>query len=690
MNQMELEKLKLKEILEKYEEYMADTQLELKNIYKLYNQEEAKEREHNLKNRLYSLKSNENKPYFARIDFDNENGAQDICYIGKVGISNYDNEVVIVDWRAPISSLYYDSAIGKTSYKVNEDIINGTLKLKRQYNIENKELIDFFDVDTVSNDDLLKPYLSVNADARTKNIVSTIQKEQNDIIRSDFSKNLIIQGVAGSGKTTVALHRIAYLAYNYRDIIKNDQYMVIGPNKFFINYISDMLPELDVNDVAQYDLLELTENFINEKLHLKDENEIIKKYLNGYNNKLPKMKTDIEFKNIIDIYFKEYFQNNINTKPIVIYDFIVIDSNIIKEYWKEVLKRNYDDLKSAINRLTNLLSKYCEDNKETILSKINKHIELKVENKANLDECRKLRTNLINKFESNINSIIKSHFKSMFKSSIVIYEDLKKNINKYTDNKIVLENIDNLLRYEDLPALIYIEYKINGYKDFDKYRHIVIDEAQDYNTFSFIALNKIFPKASFSIYGDIAQSIYSYRSLDNWESIKNNVFKTVDIKYLNKSYRTTIEIMDEANKINKYLNLPEASAVIRHGDTVKYQKILSIKDIIPLINELISKGKKNIAIISKNAEISNNLYLNLKDNINLTNITDKDIENINDICTISCHLCKGLEFDAVIINDINDFNINSTLDMKLLYVAMTRALHSLIITYTKEIPPMLN
>ena len=202
----------------------------------------------------------------------------------------------------------------------------------------------------------------------------------------------------------------------------------------------------------------------------------------------------------------------------------------------------------------------------------------------------------------------------------------------------------------------------------------------------------IFIKAGFSIYGDIAQSIYSYRSLDNWESIKNNVFKTVDIKYLNKSYRTTIEIMDEANKINKYLNLPEASAVIRHGDTVKYQKILSIKDIIPLINELISKGKKNIAIISKNAEISNNLYLNLnlKDNINLTNITDKDIENINDICTISCHLCKGLEFDAVIINDINDFNINSTLDMKLLYVAMTRALHSLIITYTKEIPPMLN
>lgn len=689
MSQMEFEKLKLKDILEKYEEYINDTKLELKNIYKLYNQDEAKEREHNLKNRLYSLEVNVDKPYFARIDFDNENGLKDICYIGKVGVSNYDNEIIVVDWRAPISSLYYDSAIGKTSYKVNDDIINGNLKLKRQYNIENKQLIDFFDVDTVSNDDLLKPYLSVNADARTKNIVATIQEEQNDIIRSEFSKNLIIQGVAGSGKTTVALHRIAYLAYNYRNLIHNDQYMVIGPNKFFVNYISDMLPELDVNDVAQYDLVELAETFINQKLNLQNENEIIKKYLNGYKNELPKIKTDLEYKNIIDAYFKDYFTNNINYKSITIYDFVVIDPTTIEQYWEEVLKRDYDDLKSAINRLINLLSKFCENNKETILSKINKHIDLKIENGSDLLECRKMRTNMINKFQSNINSIIKNHFKLMFKKSTVIYDDIKNNMNKYTNNKILLQNIDNILKYEDLPALIYIEYKINGYKNFDKYRHIVIDEAQDYNTFSFIALQKIFPKASFSIYGDIAQSIYAYRSLDNWESIKNNVFKTIDIKYLNKSYRTTIEIMNEANKINKYLNLPEASAVIRHGNEVTYKKVLKTEEFIPLINELMADGKKNIAIISKDAETSNTLYLKLKNNINLTNISDKSVENINGICTISCHLCKGLEFDAVIINNVNNFDINNTLDMKLLYVAMTRALHSLVITYNDSIPRIL-
>ena len=689
MNQMEYEKLKLKNILEKYEEYIDDTKLELKNIYKLYNQDEAKEREHNLKNRLYSLEANVNKPYFARIDFDNNNGVEDICYIGKVGVSNYDNEVVIVDWRAPISSLYYDSALGSASYKVNDNIIYGNLKLKRQYNIENKKLIDFFDVDTVSNDDLLKPYLSVNADARTKNIVATIQKEQNDIIRSDFSKNLIIQGVAGSGKTTVAIHRIAYLAYNYRDIIKNNQYMVIGPNKFFINYISDMLPELDVNDVAQYDLIELAEIFINQKLNLQNENEIIKKYLNGYKNTLPKIKTSLEYKNIIDSYFNDYFHNSINIKPIKIYDLTIIDTSIISSYWSEVLKRNYDDLKSAIKRLTSLLSKYCDNHRETILLKISNHIDKKLESGKSITDCREMRKKMIEKFQSNINSIIKNHFKSMFRPSTIIYEELKENINKYTNNKIIIDNIDSILKYEDLPALMYIEYKINGYKDFDKYKHIVIDEAQDYNTFSFFTLKKIFPKASFSIYGDIAQSIYSYRSLDNWESLKNNVFNTIDIKYLNKSYRTTIEVMEEANKINKYLNLPQASAVIRHGDKVSYKKVLKLDELIPLINQLVASGKKSIAIISKDEETSTNLYSNLKEKVNLININDKNLKYIDGICTISCYLCKGLEFDAVIINNINDFNTSNILDMKLLYVAMTRALHSLIITYSNYIPSIL-
>lgn len=264
MEEMEREKRKLEEVLKDYKEYIEDTTLEMNNVFKLYqDKEEAVKKKKLLERKLNILKQNIGKPYFARIDFKNEKEKlTDICYIGKVGIINYDNKIVVVDWRAPISSLYYDSNVGKATYKVEDDMVDGELLLKRQYNIENQALLSFNDVDAVSNDELLKPYLGVSADVRLKNIVSTIQSEQNEIIRSDIHKNLIIQGVAGSGKTTVALHRIAYLVYNYKDTISNNQYMVIGPNKFFINYISSVLPDLDVNDVRQYDLIEFTNNYL--------------------------------------------------------------------------------------------------------------------------------------------------------------------------------------------------------------------------------------------------------------------------------------------------------------------------------------------------------------------------------------------------------------------------------------------
>ena len=240
MDEVNLEEQKLRSVINEYNICLEDLKLKYDNISKLYsNYEEAEEERINIKNKIDTINKNINNPYFARIDFNNINeNIIDKCYIGKVGIMDFENKIITIDWRAPIASLYYDSNIGKTSYIVNDDIIVGNLTLKRQYNIENKVLISYNDVDTVSNDELLKPYLGVNCDKRLKNIVSTIQSEQNEIIRSSISNNLIIQGVAGSGKTTVALHRIAYLVYAYKDIFKTNQFMILGPNKFFINYIS--------------------------------------------------------------------------------------------------------------------------------------------------------------------------------------------------------------------------------------------------------------------------------------------------------------------------------------------------------------------------------------------------------------------------------------------------------------------
>ena len=284
--------------LDKYDEVISDSNLKLNNLRNLYKNDydSMMEEKYRLEYEIKSIEKAKLNPYFARIDFESNN--KDICYIGKLGVSDYDNNIITVDWRAPISSLYYDSNVGETSYISPDGEVKGKLLLKRQYIIEDSKLISFNDVDTVSNDELLKPYLSVSADNRLKNIVSTIQSEQNKIIREKMGKNLVIQGVAGSGKTTVALHRIAYLVYNNRDLFKPSDYMVIGPNKFFVSYISGILPDLDVNGVSEYTLEELFNKYLNE-------NYKIDKYLDKLKEKdeLSRFKVSLELKKEIDKYF---------------------------------------------------------------------------------------------------------------------------------------------------------------------------------------------------------------------------------------------------------------------------------------------------------------------------------------------------------------------------------------------------
>ena len=318
--------------LKKYNEVIEDSQLKLSNLKKLYpnNYDVMMEEKYKLEREINSIEKAKITPYFARIDFESTKNKEK-CYIGKLGVQDYDNNIITVDWRAPISSLYYDSNIGICSYEAPDGLIEGNLSLKRQYTIEDSKLINYNDVDTVSNDEILKPYLSVSADNRLKNIVSTIQSEQNKIIREKLGKNLIIQGVAGSGKTTVALHRIAYLVYNNRELYKPSDYMVIGPNKFFVNYISGILPDLDVNGVSEYTLEEVFEKYVNEKYNI---NNNLDKIEDSNNNS--KIKTSLELKNKIDEYFK-----NITILPTE--DLTIRNEKIIS---KSIIKQLYDDINS--------------------------------------------------------------------------------------------------------------------------------------------------------------------------------------------------------------------------------------------------------------------------------------------------------------------------------------------------------
>lgn len=541
-----------KTILE-YKEVISDTELKIKNLPLLYPDKDVRIAEQErLLRRINKLKTSIKKPYFARIDFyDNQTSQKNVCYIGKIGVTNYDNEVITVDWRAPISSLYYDSNIGKTSYIAPEGEINGELQLKRQYDIENSILNGYNDVDTVSNDEILKPYLSASADKRLKNIVASIQSEQNEIIRESISKNVIIQGVAGSGKTTVALHHIAYLVYNNRDYYDANQYMVIGPNKFFVDYISSVLPDLDVDGVKQFDFTSFASHYLNVDFEIKNS-------LDNFNNSKSRednfsyYRTSLELQEFIKDYM-EKFENNMFPKTDLEYKNtkILNQKEIEKEYY-EINKKTSDTIAKRIDRAILLLSKKIDERKTNILNNSLK-IVINETNEQKQKEYAKDNQLLKKELESSGMNILKRYFKKIKFNIFDIYKNillkLKENNKFKTEIDIKLKELKKgILEFEDLTPLMYINYIINGAEDFKNYRHIVIDEAQDYNLFTFFILKKIMCNSTFSIYGDLAQSLYFNRSINSWEDVVQKVFlNKMSMQYLNKSYRTTIEIMNEAN-----------------------------------------------------------------------------------------------------------------------------------------------
>ena len=633
--------------IDKYNEVIDDSNLKLSNLKNLYknNYETMLEEKFKLEGEIKSIEKAKKTPYFARIDFESSTNKY-VCYIGKLGVSDYDNNIITVDWRAPISSLYYDSNVGKCSYYAPEGEIKGDLLLKRQYTIENSKLISFNDVDTVSNDELLKPYLNVSADNRLKNIVSTIQSEQNKIIREKMNKNLVIQGVAGSGKTTVALHRIAYLVYNNRNLFKPSDYMVIGPNKFFVSYISGILPDLDVNGVSEYTIEELLINYLEEKFIINNSLDKIKDI-----DDISRFKTSMKIKKEIDKYFNQL--EILPNTDFTINGAVILSKKIIYDMYEEINKRTFKSVKSRIDRLVLLLNKYINDNISSILSKLIKN-----------DTDKKV----IDEVKNNINNNLKKYFNVLNKKVKDIYIDILNNCD--IDIKDIKQN---KIEIEDIPSLLYIKYKLIDSRLFDNYKHIVIDEAQDYGEFNFYVLKCLFRNATFSIYGDLAQSLYSYRSISNWECLKD-IYDNLEILKLNKSYRTTIEIMNEANRINELLGLDKAIPVIRHGDSVEYTK----RNIIELINDLKEKYK-TVVVITKTQDEANKLYGKLRNSIDINLINSDNLNYNNNINILPSYLSKGLEFDSVIIVNSNLFNRDSIIDMKLLYVSMTRALHKLYI-----------
>jgi len=670
----------LKEMVDHYRaellkdrEYALDMPIETENGFNI-------EREvmiDDIDEKLEILKRHASEPYFAKLIFqDNDDGEKFNGYIGRLSIGeiNSPDDQKIVDWRAPISDLYYNGRLGNTSYEANGNQYSVNLQLKRQIDIKDNEVKSIYDFEeSISSDEFLKPYLTQSADNRLKNIVATIQEEQNKIIRLPIFKNCIIQGVAGSGKTTVALHRLSYLMYNFKKSIRPEEFLIISPNDIFMSYISNILVDLDADKSNSFSFNTLIKSIIGSEYKILNKQEQYNK-LNKQKispNYLS-VKNTVEFAKIIDTYVQDVVKQQF-AKPLKIKNIEVLNKETISQYF--TLQQDIP-ITNAIQHCYQKLGLAIQYD-----DKLKKQIANNLDN-SNCDLMTKF--NIIRKTESGNYGYIKSAFKTNF-NIIKLYQDFISSLDKYINYEEVKilqkQTLDNIkkktLAYDDLATIVYLYAKFYEFPYYNKLKCIFIDEAQDISELMFLALRKIFKNASFSIFGDIAQGIYSYQAINNWDSV-SNIIGDVELLYLNRSYRTSIEIMEEANTVLTKLGFPPANNVVRHGEPVEHHNSKSnnhVKEQLNILNDkyshtaIICKSDEELEIAQK--ELSDLNLIVLDEN----NLSYGEYKN----CILTVQTAKGLEFDSIIIYDRSSYSDNNNNDLKLLYVAETRALHKLII-----------
>lgn len=686
-------------------------------------------------------------PYFARIDFREYRREMENFYIGKHSLGDLKTgEEVVIDWRAPIADLYYSGTQGEAYYESPGGIINGELSLKRKFLIKDGRLVDAFDegINEIilksgeSNkegsaliDEFLRINLEESISTKLKEVVATIQKEQNDIIRAEKNSAIIVQGSAGSGKTTVALHRLAYLLYKYKSRLNPKEVLVIAPNKLFLDYISEVLPNLGVDKVSQktYDELALEILGIKRKIYTKD-----KKLADMMENKnesqlklirnSSKLKASRAFKLMMDRYIKILENCDMEIEDITVEGYILFDKKEVKRLFsKDLINLPINRRKAEIKRYLGLK---INEKIVAILDKIDFSFEYQVaRTKKTMEdgpERRKVLIEIYNERDNkkeNIKVNSKTAFDQYFISwskinNAELYYDLFNNEEVFqlaTADKIpkelaefmkkeVMENIeDNIIDSDDLAPMLYVKFKTDGVPEHFKFQHVVLDEAQDYSVFQFYTVKEMTTSDSLTIVGDIGQGIYTYKGIDSWSRLYSDIYKdTYKYMPLTQSYRSTIEIIELANKVllKQGNNLPPAIPVLRHGkapEIIAYNKNSEFaQNLDKIVEEVEASGKNSIAVIGKNhsecRKIRDILKKNSKFQWELVKENDATL-NLKNII-IPSYMTKGLEFDCtVVFNCSNDNYSNNELDNKLLYVVLTRALHYEYVFYCGNISELL-
>lgn len=609
------------------------------------------------------------KPYFGRIDFkDPKIPYAESYYVGRVGISKDSFEPVVIDWRAPIASVYYENNTGYCRYTVkNEGICEIDLKRKRTYEIADDRLVDFFDSDVVANDELLTKYLARNKSAVLGEIIATIQKEQNAVIRRSPKMNLIVQGVAGSGKTTVAMHRISYILYNYEEEFRPEDFYIIGSNRILLNYITGVLPDLDVYGVSQMTMEQLFVRLLYEdwdpKIH--HIRPVDKKGRRGWLKGSYAWFQDLE----------EFCRSL--ERAAIPQDSICLENGILIMSRDKIL----DCLEN--NPLVSMQGK---------INMLNAILRSKLENEMSGKSVTyplKVKKEILKKYSR--------HFrKGVWKESV--FEVYREFLDAQDQNGKRVPYSENNFDLYDLAALAYIYKRIKETDGIREASHVIIDEAQDFGMMAYGALSYCLRNCTYTIMGDVSQNIHYGYGLNDWEDLKKLMLRGISSGFgvLKKSYRNTVEISDFATGILRHGNFPvyPVDPIERHGNPVCVTGCSDESDMIRETAEMIRKwqadGRETIAVICRDETAASRVSEALSSDLKLADSNLETAEFTEGIMVLPVEYTKGLEFDAVVLYDPSEKNYPSEDGyVKLLYVAATRALHELAVIHAGDLTDLI-
>ena len=590
-------------------------------------------------------------PYFGRFDFIGEGASsQEAIYVGIHAFFDEEtDQSLIYDWRAPISTMFYDYETGGAKFNAPQGEVSGEIVLKRQYRIRRGEFEFMIESDVNIHDEVLQKELSCAADDKMKNIVATIQRDQNAIIRNEHSQVLIIQGVAGSGKTSIALHRIAFLLYRFKDTISSNDLLIISPNKVFADYISNVLPELGEETIPEMGIETLARELLEHEYKFQNFFEqvslLLEKNDQSFNRRI-KEKSSFEFLSKLNEYIthiKEDYFTSID---------LTVHGHLVPAWFMQERFKEYTYL-PIVRRL----------------NKIAKDIEVKVGIYYNYDVTAKERSG------------IKSSVWNMFKvtSLRALYKDFYVWLGEPSLCKLLKQST---FEYSDVFPLIYLKMHWEGIKEFGEVKHLLVDEMQDYTPVQYAVLSKIF-KCKKTILGDANQSINPFSSSSSRDI--QEVFESADCVKLCKSYRSTFEIAQFAQRIAPNVDL---EVVERHGRAPEViccdSPEKEFEKLLDLVKDFESSGYHSMGIICKTDMQAQEVYKHVKGKkVHL--LTAKSQSFIQGIIICAAYMSKGLEFDVVVIPGVSATNYAQAIDKSMLYVACTRAMHVLTLTFVKKL-----